>query len=213
VDGAPIALVGPANLDAMALARALHDAATGCDLLVVEDTPVPSLATIDGTLVIDLDRVRRLTAPRVEEIFAARCGTRVIFLATDERLLRRHLDVYAARVRTIGLVPLARRGGDVARLIEFVWREELGSDLLTAELDPASLRGLAEHRWRGNLDELRAAAARLLAYATHPSLRRAAQALGVRHQTLSAHLARMGVPILDQAERELGPVAMKRMPR
>ena len=56
--------------------------------------------------------------------------------------------------------------------------------------------------WRGNLDELRAMAARLLAYVEHPTLRTAAEALGIRRQTLAQHLDRVGVPTLDRGDRE-----------
>ena len=202
-DGTPLALVGPRGLDALPLARAIHDATAGDRAFVVGDTSIPPIAGVDGTIVVDLDRVRRVGASQVAAMLAARCAARVIFLASTPRAVRRHLDVYADRVRAVELTPLARRGPEIARLLALVWRDELGSDRSTDAIGPRSLRGLAAYSWPRNLDELRAMATRILAYTMHPSLRRAARSLGVKHQTLAAHLRRIGVEIIDQADREL----------
>lgn len=208
-EGAPIAIVGPHNLDAVALTQGIHDAGAARDreILICADSMVPPFGAFDGTVVVDLDRVRRLPSSQVVAIFAPRCPARVIFLASDERVLRHRLDVYTERVRTFALVPLARRGEEIARLLQTIWRHQLGSNRSVDALGPIALRGMGMHRWRGNFDELRAMAVRLLAYVEHPSLRRAARALGVRHQTLGQHLTRIGVPILDQSDRDLALIS------
>jgi len=207
-EGAPIALVGPRSLDMVALTKGIHDASGARDdgFLLCDDGRVPPIDAIDGTVVVDLDRIRRLPSLQVVALFAPRCPARVIFVASDERVLRHWLDVYAERVRTFAFVPLARRGHEIARLLQTIWRDELRSDRTVEALGAAALRGIGAHRWRGNFDELRAMAVRLLAYVEHSSLRRAARALGVRHQTLSRHFTRIGVPIIDQADRELALV-------
>lgn len=204
-DGVPLALLGPAGLDAAALARAIHDAGAdrGRPFVTCDGAETPSLDSFAGTVAIDLDRTRKLAASCVAALFASHCPARVIFLANDERVLRRHLDVYTERVRALMLTPLNRRPHEVTRLLQTIWSDELRSERLVADVDPRALDGMAAQRWRYNFDDLRAAAPRLLAYLEQPSLRRAAQALGVRHQTLAQHLHRMGVPILDQADREL----------
>jgi hypothetical protein len=204
-DGGPIALLGPRNLDVMMLARAIHAAGpdggaafAGC----VDDAEVPMIEGATGTRVIELDRVRRFPAGQVAAMFAARCEARVILLAHDERVVRRHLDAHAERVRWIALAPLGQRRHEVVRLLQGIWRDELGTARRVDALGARALDGLAAHAWRGNLDELRAMAARLLAYVEHPTLRAAAEALGIRRQTLAQHLDRVGVPTLDRGDRE-----------
>jgi len=205
VDGVPLALVGARNLDAVALARAIHHAGADRERAFVscEGTEIPPIEGFTGTLVVDLDRVRRFAASQVATMFAAQCGARVILLANDERGLRRHLDTYTERVRSIALMPLGRRPQELERLLQAIWSDELRTARRVEHLDRRALAGMAAHDWRGNFDELRAMAVRLLAYVEHRSLRRAAQSLGVRHQTLSRHLNRIGVPVVDQADRDL----------
>ena len=65
-----------------------------------------------------------------------------------------------------------------------------------------AVRSIAAYSWPRNLDELRAHAGRLLAFVEHGSVRRAAAALGMRHQSLSGHYARIGFAVPDVAERE-----------
>lgn len=206
VDGAPLALVGPRSLDAVALARAVHDAGAGARgfVCVEGDGALPvilgSTAT-PATIAIELDRLQRLSAAHVASLFAPRCAARVIFLASDDRTLRRHLDCYADRLHAITLVPLARRSHELPRLLQRLWRDELGSSHRVDVLGARALGGIAAHGWRGNFDELRAMAARLLAYVEHRTLHGAACALGVRRQTLSQHLLRIGVWSGDRSAR------------
>ena len=71
-------------------------------------------------------------------------------------------------------------------------------------VDTAALDALVAHAWPNNLDELFEQAPRLLACLMHPTLRRAAEALGVTRQTLTQHLDRLGVAVVSAAERRWG---------
>ena len=133
--------------------------------------------------------------------------------ASTPRVLRRHLDVYTDRVRSIELRALACRGHEIARLLAVLWRDELGSDRSVAALGPASLRGLAVHGWDGNFAALRVAAVRVLAYAEHRTVRAAARALGVRHQSLCSYLHRIGVEVIDCRQIDREPAAPTRSQR
>ena len=202
--GEALALVGPRGLDALPLARAIHDAGpAGAGAFTLYDgAAVPQLDGVDGTIAIDLDRVRRLPRAQVAAMLDVRCAARVIFLAGRIGRFASRLDTFAPRVRVVDLVPLERRADEIVRVLGLVWRDELGSDRSVDALGARSLRGLTSHRWRRNLDELREQSARILAYSMHPSLRRAARELGVKHQTLAGHLRRIGVEIIQQTDRE-----------
>lgn len=195
----PLALVGPRGLDALPLARAIHDTAGPGRPFCLYDGTAPADA---GTVVIDLDTMRRLRAAHVAEMLAPRCAARVIVLASRASVLRGQLDHYADRVRPIDLVPLAKRRPEIIRLLTLVWAEELGCDRRVAELDVRTRRGLVAHRWGGNFVELRTAAVRLLAYAEHRTLRAAARALGITHQSLSQNLHHIGAHVADQGDRD-----------
>ena len=112
-----------------------------------------------------------------------------------------YLNYFAAdgheKVHSAPLVPLARRPHDVVPLLAAHWVNVLRSRRRVAELG-AGVRHLAAHSWPGNLDELHQQSPRLLALLEHPTLRAAAQALGIRRQTLSGHLARLGLTITRQ---------------
>lgn len=177
----PLLLLGPRGLDDEALIDALDGA----------------------VLRVDLDADRALSAPLAAQVFTPRRDSRVVFRATKEGRARSVLDTYVERVRILRLVPLSARAEEVRRLLQVIWRDELGSGREVGELGPRALGGLVGYRWPGQIDELRAHAPRLLAYHQRGGLRAAARALGVTHQTLAGHLNRIGVPIRDQVDREL----------
>jgi|GEM_PF-1306356 len=191
-DGRPLALVGPAGLDAAALARAIHEAGAQRDNAFVTVTAAaPPLDEVrGGTIFVDLDRLRSLTAPQLRPWFDPANGVRVIVAGATERRLRACLDTYRDQLHAIALVPLAQRPGDVTRLLELHWRDRLDSPHRVEELGPG-VAGLADYRWPRNLDELGEHAPRLLAYLERGSLRGAALALGIAHQTLDSHFARI----------------------
>ena len=214
--GRPLALVGPAGTGAASLARAIHDAGPqrGNPFVIVDGAPPAPDAIRGGTVVVDLDRVRRLPARHLRSWLDAAGAVRLVVLATDERRVRACLDTYRDELHAIALVPLDRRPEDVVRLIGHCWRDELASTRGVAELGPA-VDGLAAYRWPRNLDELREHAPRLLAYLEHGGLRAAAVALGVTHQTLGDHFRRIGFapaprwsPGLPSRAREPGLLAL-----
>lgn len=101
----------------------------------------------------------------------------------------------------IALTPLARRGDEVMRLLAIYWRDELRSGARVEALG-AGAHALADHAWPRGLDELREQARRLLAYVEHGSLRAAADALGIRRQTLAGHFLRIGYTTPTADERD-----------
>ncbi|MBK9032148.1 MAG: FHA domain-containing protein [Myxococcales bacterium] len=195
--GGPVALIGAPGTGAARLARQLHDASTrrASFFLALTATPLPPLDhATGGTVFVDLEGVQRVTASAAASLFATPPRLRPIFAAGSARRLRARLDRHADEVAVIELVPLAQRPQDVAPLLAQHWVSELHSRRRVAELGDG-LAGLEAHTWPGNLDELYEHAPRLLAYLEHGTLRAAAAALGVRHQTLAGHLERLGLVV------------------
>ena len=203
-EGRPIALLGPPGTDAARLAEAIHASSPQRNnfFLSVTAAPLPSLEHAHGgTVFIDLDRVQKVPAPYARILFEPARSLRTIFAAADDRRVRARIDTYRDKVRTMTLLPLARRPEDFPHLLAIHWIEELRTRRRVEELGEG-LRKIAQYRWPRNFDELREHSPRLLAYLEHEGLRRAAAALGIKHQTLSGHFRRIGFPILDQqAER------------
>ena len=201
--GAPLALIGPPGTDAARLAEAIHDASPQRlnFLLKLGAGPLPSLDHArGGTVFLDLDQIPRLTAPWVAPLFDPKQGLRAIFAATTDKLTWQRLDTYRDKVKPVALVPLARRPGDVVRLMALHWIDELRTGRRVEELGPG-LEKIAARKWVGNLDELREASVRLHAYLEHGALRGAAVPLGLKHQSLSGYFQRLGFTLRDQADR------------
>jgi hypothetical protein len=162
----------------------------------------PLLASLDpASQLVDLDHARPLSAPLAAQLFSPRRDLRVVFRSTRASRARSVLDTYLERVRVLRLAPLSARPADVVPLLQAIWRSELRSPRRVEELGPRALAALVEHPWPGQLDELRANAARLLAYLDHRSLQAAARALGITRQTLAGHFARIGMPTQRAGER------------
>ena len=194
--GGPLALVGPVGTGAAWLARHLHDLSpqrTGF-YLPIDGVPIPHLdGAQGGTVFIDTDQVRRLPPRVLDALFAQPPRLRPILAASSPKALRARLGEIAREVPIIDLAPLPARRGDVLPILQWLWTHELGSPRRIDDLGVPSLAAISAFRWPGNLDELRAYAPRLLAIAEHPSLRAAAVALGVTHQSLSSCLRRIGL--------------------
>lgn len=202
-EGRPLALLGPPGTDAARLAEAMHQASPQRHnfFLSVTAPPLPSLEhAYGGTVFIDLDRVQKIPAPYVRILFEPSRSLRTIFAAADDRRVRARIDTYRDKVRTVTLMPLARRPEDFPHLLALHWIDELRTRRRVEELGPG-LKKIAQYGWPRNFDELREHSPRLLAYLEHEGLRRAAAALGIKHQTLSGHFRRIGFPVLDQADR------------
>jgi len=202
-EGRPIALLGPTGTDAERLARAIHDSSPQRHnfFLSITSPPLPPLEhAYGGTVFLDLDHIEKVPAPYARILFEPARSLRTIFAAADDRRVRARIDTYRDKVRTMTLVPLARRPEDFAHLLALHWIGELGTRRRVEELGPG-LRQIAHYKWPRNFIELREHSPRLLAYLEHEGLRRAAAALGIKHQTLSGHFRRIGFPVLDQSER------------
>lgn len=194
----PLLLVSPVASDAVGLAREVHAAGPRRDNpLVVGTDRAPSLDdALGGTVVLPLDTVGPLAAQYVQRLLDLRSSWRVVFIASALRVLQVQLGVPVPRLDTVTLVPLVRRREDVRGVLAAMWRE-LGASGSVDGLGNVVLRALDRHDWRGGLDELALVAERLLAYVTHGSARRAAAALGISHQALTAHFARLGFGAVD----------------
>lgn len=202
--GEPLLLVGAHGTGKRRLAAVIHATGPQRDNVRIDGAPVPGLIRFaqGASVYVDLDTLPALPARYVAALFDRRRGLRLIFATTDERHARRCLDHYTARLRTIALTPLAWRLQDVVHLLQFIWSTEWASVEPVAALGPDALAALAAYPWPRNLEELYDQAPRLLAYQQRGGLRPAAAALGIRHQTLAQHLARLGFPIVPQRERE-----------
>ena len=193
----PLVLVGPLGTGARRLADVIHATSVHRDRPFIVGSP-PLLGLVrhapGATVFVDLDDLDRLPASIAAALFDPAHGLRLIFAATSEARARGRLDHYRDRLTAIALAPLATRPDDIAPILQFHWATELDTSLRVEQLGPAALRALAAHRWPQNLDELFDHAPRLLAFLSHPTLRSAAEALGVTRQTLTQHLDRLGVP-------------------
>ena len=199
--GGALALVGPAGLGEVELAKAIHAASTHRNnfFLHVDAEPLPSLAhSFGGTVLLELDQLKRVPATYLVTLFDTARGLRPIVVARSDRTLQRHLDHY--RTEVVTLMPLAERPNDIARLLAMHWIEELHTGRRVEEL-ARGVAAIGRHAWRRNLAELYEQSPRLLAYLEHGTLRAAAAALGIKHQTLAAHFKRIGFPIVERMER------------
>lgn len=201
--GAHLALVGPTGTDALRLAEAIHNASPQRNNFMLKITagPLPSLDLArGGTVFVDLDEVKRVSAPWLKALFTPERGLRAIFAATTDKGARARLDTYRDRVTTIALTPLARRKDEIVRLLALHWIEELRTRRRVAELP--NLDAITAHDWTRNFDELREASPKLLAYLEHRTLRGAAAALGISHQALSKYFQRIRFPTATYGDLE-----------
>lgn len=192
--GRPLALVGPRGNDSAMLAEAIHEASAqrqgAC--LANDGAALPSLETVVGaTVVLDLERVAKVSAPYCARLFDESAALRPIFLAESVSRVKSRLDTYRDALKVIPLPPLARRREDVLTLIAMDWIDRRARHCVD-ELGPGR-HGLTKHRWPGDLVELRQASERLLAYVeTGRSVRRTAIALGITRQSLHSSFKRIG---------------------
>lgn len=195
--GEPLLLIGPPGTGARRLAAAIHATSPQRENPRLMGMAPPSLLRhAQGcTIFLDLDQLTMLSAPYLATLFDRAHGLRIILAASDDRIARARLDHYRERVRAITLVPLARRRDDIPHLLQFHWSTELSTRADVTALGPDALAALQAHDWPHNLDELYEHSRRLLAYHQHGGLRPAAAALGIKHQTLVGHFARIGFPL------------------
>lgn len=202
--GEPLLLLGEPGTGARRLAAVLHATSPQRHNVRIEGAPVPGLIRFahGATVFLDLDTLPAFSARYAASLFDRRRGLRLVFAGTHARHVRRCLDSYSARLRTVRLTPLAQRSDDVAHLLQFVWATDLASVEPVAALGPDALDALTTYPWPHNLEELYAHAPRLLAYLMHGGLRPAAAALGMRHQTLAEHLRRLGIALASLPDRD-----------
>ena len=203
----PLLLLGARGTGARRLAGVIHATSIHRDRpLVLGALPLLGLLghAHGATVFVDLDRVDALPARVAAALFDPARGLRLIFAAADETRARARLDHYRDQVTAIALSPLAARPDDIVPILAFHWATELDAKHRVEALGPAALDALVAHAWPNNLDELFEQAPRLLACLMHPTLRRAAEALGVTRQTLTQHLDRLGVAVVSAAERRWG---------
>lgn len=194
--GEPLLLLGPAGTGARRLAAAIHATSPQRENpRLMGMAPLCLLRRARGcTVFIDLELTMRVFAPYLKALMDRASGVRVIFAASGEKVARARLDHHRERLRTIALVPLAQRRADVPHLLQFHWATELGSRRVVDEMGPAAIEALQAYDWPHNLDELYDSSRRILAYHERGGLRPAARSLSVTHQTLRAHLTRIGFP-------------------
>jgi hypothetical protein len=187
----------PVAADAISLAAELHAAGPRqANPLRGGAVRPPLEQVVGGTIVLDLARLGPLPAPYVHRLLGGGGVWRTIYIAPSLRVLHTHLGVAPAHLATVTLVPLAHRAAEILPLVADLWADG-GATHHPDALGPVVRRALARHRWPRGLGELQLAAARLLAYLTHGAVRPAAAALGISHQALTAHFARLGFGAVD----------------
>lgn len=197
VDDRPLLLLTPVAADAVGLATEIHAVGPRRDNPLLGGARPPSLdAALGGTVVLELAHLAPLPQPYVQRLLAGHGAWRIILIASTPRLIQTHVSPSLPQLDTITLIPLTRRRAEVREIVAAIW-----ADLDTArpldDLGGVVLRALERHSWPRGLDELRVAAARLLAYVTYGAVRPATAALGISHQALTAHFARLGFGAVD----------------
>lgn len=132
-----------------------------------------------------------IRAPLAAELFE-RPTLRAIVSAPSLDAAHDAVPAHVGLLHNVQVPPLAKRRGDVPRLIDALFVREQSVRQI-AELGEERVAKLKAHDWPGNFDDLRRNTKRLLALIEHKTLRGAARALGVSAPALSEALHRIGL--------------------
>jgi len=198
-EGGNIVIVSEPGCDQERLAEAIHGMSLRRARPIAHLDHEPSeraaqRAVIDrasrSTLVLTLQpKARVMDAAFVSMLFDPSYHIRMIVLAPSVAHARAVLGEAAmATMRQLPLMPLGQRPGVVPRLLDRML-EERGSRLRFSDLSASNQAALLANDWQSqgapsNLAALRVAADRLPAIAAAPSMRQAAEQLGVSRSSL-----------------------------
>lgn len=198
-----IVIAGEKGCDHLRLARAIHRVSLRRNRPIVEIERVPEersqqRAIIDAatrsTLVITVDDDASVVdAAFASMIFSAPFHIRVIALATASETVGKVLGhSYAAPMRLIQLLPIARRRGMISRLLDQLLSER-DAPFRVSDLTAKNQEALQTYEWPENFDDLRFAADALIAMHRGGSIRGTADILGIKKSTWHYWMAAVGL--------------------
>jgi len=201
--GGPLFLAARRTCQPAALARAIHKASgrraepfrviEASEGLRQTDVRTVFAQASRGTVFLDLAAVDgEVPAYLAKWLFGADYGVRPVLTAPSHELARKQLQQYAAQLETIEVPSIATRRSDAPRLLDGLLAE-LGTSRRIIELGRDRIPALGAFDWPEDIDQLRRAAERILAYLDHGrSVAAAAASIGVKPQTLHQALRRIG---------------------
>lgn len=205
-------IISEPGCDQARLARTLHDLSLvrARQPIVLAKLPADRArqreildAASRSTLLLTIDSTSEvMDAAFVSSIFSTSFRIRVIATAPSVDKARAVLsDEHVQKMRVVQLPPLAFRT-TVPALLDHVLTER-GTALRFSQLTPTNQAALRGYGWPKNFDDLRIAAERLDALTREPSMRKAAESLGLAHSTLSHWSAQLGLsqPLLGEAPK------------
>ncbi|NVB78243.1 MAG: FHA domain-containing protein [Kofleriaceae bacterium] len=214
---AHVLITADVGCDQDRLARTLHEISLlrsrpYLELARVPDDRAQQRAILDrvsrSTLILPLQQdAPVMDAAFVSMLFSPHFHVRVIATAPSLKKASNVLTESNVRaMRNITLYPLAYRAGSIDHLLDRMFGER-GTPLRTSDLSEKNQSALRAYSWPGNFDELRRVADRLTRLAAipgRPTLRQAAEALGMSsHRSLDHWLGQLGLtlPIVATDER------------
>jgi hypothetical protein len=206
-------LTGEPGCDHVRLARAIHQVSRLRERALVEVAEVPAdrgqqRAILDAaarsSMILQLDD----STPMIDPVFAsmlfsASYHVRVLACAPMVQVANRVLsDTCVQAMGNIELLPLARRRGQICRLLDRVLAD-MGSDLRASEMSAKNQAGLEAHDWPRNFDDVREIARHLDLVHRSGSLRKAAEAANLPLSSFHYLLEKFGVstPLIAKAAK------------
>lgn len=211
VRGDHVLLLGEPGSDQERVARAIHGASLRRRHHFVKAVAStsgridPQIITYAerGTLWLDLEQERlTVDASFVERLLVPDANVRVIISARTVHDARKSVGIdLVGRAHHVAIPPVRERAGEIATLLERAFIDRRSS-LRIADLTEANQAALISFRWPGNLEQLRAAADRLVQLVPFATDRAAAPVLKIPRTTLQRWLATIGLelPLVRKSE-------------
>ena len=199
---APLILTGPRGAESELLAAAIHRATPrrAQPFVVVNALATrPELEAamrdaVGGTVFVDVRPLKNKAASKalVTALGGPEVRARVIVGALTTEQVRIAFDHDVTKLGEIRTPPVLARVPEIPALID-AYLAEVGSTHRVAELGPAQVEALRQFEWPDNLEEIHRAAQRLaVLFDCHGNVSAAARELGIKPQTLSEWLDRIG---------------------
>ena len=210
--GRHVLIVSEPGCDQARLARTMHDISLVRARQPIVLTKVPADrakqreildAASRSTLLLSIEQTSEvMDAAFVSSIFSTSFRIRVIATSPSVDKARAVLsEEHVQKMRVVQLPSLAFRT-TVPALLDHVLAER-DAAIRFSQLSPSNQTALRGYGWPRNFDDLRVAAERLDALTREPSMRKAAESLGLAHSTLHHWTTQLGLslPILADAAK------------
>jgi len=200
----PLLLSGEAGCDLERLAHAIHAMSLRRSRALIKVTELPTERLEQMALIKQASRTTLLLSLTAEHapldpelasmLFDPSFSVRLIVVAPSLKVARRALsEPLVGLMQHVPVRPLADRIGDIDKVLDRMFEERQAPQLRVADLSISNLEALQKYRWPGNLVELRRLADAIVEHTRLGSLRPAARALGLTHQTLQRRFSRVGM--------------------